>query len=320
MRPHPQALRYGAACIGGSHSAHSEQPCLHAACCAVQGRVVGQLIDIYTAVPLVPEANTSVLYSPATAEAWAAGQGGPLGVAISGIVGNLGDEGCVVGGTVAIGSRQLDNPALAIIAVPNAVSRGTLAITARDPAAPPAVDLNLLSAPGEADRVARCLARLNEATEAIRPDLGMFNVLPGIPTVNETHVRSTSQNSYHFASGCAVGLVVDGGFRVRGVDGLRVVDVSVIPQLPSGSGLMASVYALAEHAAELIIGEARACRGFAGKCGDDAADDDDGDIDDGLAGVRKSERSATMGGATAFAMASGADSFADAETRTVTRS
>lgn len=275
---------------------------------------MGQLIDIYTAVPLAPEANTSVIFSDAAAATFARGGGGPLGVAISGLVGALRDEGCVVGGTVAIGSTNLDVPAFAVIGVPDAKSRATLEITAetlRDPAAPPEVDLNLLSAPGEVETVARCLQRLNAATEVIRPELGMFNVLPGVPTVNETHVRTTSENSYHFAAGCAVGEVVDGNFRVRGVERLRVVDVSVIPQLPSGSGLMGSVYALAEHAAEVIIEEARSCRGFSGLGAGAAC---------GLASrTRTVTRTSSSEGASARAAASGEESFAETDiTRTST--
>ena len=232
---------------------------------AVQGRVVGQLIDIYTDVPLAPEANTSVIFSNAAREQFRRGGGGVLGITISALVGHLPAERCLIGGTVAIGSTNLDTPAFAVIGIPAAISRGTLSITpatVRDPTTPPDVRLNLLSDPQEAWDLARCLTRLNDATAVIRPELGMFNVLPGTPEVNETHVRTTSDNSYHFAAGCGVGEVVDGAFRVLGIDGLRVVDASVIPQLPFGSGLMGTVYALAEHAAELIVKDESSCRGF----------------------------------------------------------
>lgn len=244
-------------CLVRSHVDPSCVLC-HAVMRAAQGRVVSPLVDLYNTVPLAPEANTSVIFSDAAAATFAGGGGGALGISIAGLVGTLPEDGCLLGGTVAIGAEFLDVPALLIYGVPDAISRGTLNITAAtvaDPTAPPEVDLNLLSAPGEAARVVQCLTRLAGVNDAVRQELGLFNILPGTPVVNETYLRVASDNSYHYSAGCAVGKVVDGEFRVPGVEGLRVVDASVIPQLPSGSGLMASVYALAEHAAELMIGE-----------------------------------------------------------------
>eukprot|EP00892_Ulva_mutabilis_P003756 jgi/Ulvmu1/1752/UM117_0029.1 len=282
---------------------------------AVQGRVVGSTIDLYTAVPLAPSANSTVLSSAAAAATFAAGDGGPLGVAISALIGTLPAERCLIAGTTAIGATNLDSPTFAVIGIPATASRGTLTITpaaVADPTAPPSVSLNLLSGADEAATLAACLTRLDEATDVIRPELGMFSILPGIPTINETHVRTTSSNSYHFASGCPVGEVVDGDFRVRGVKGLRVVDVSVIPQLPSTSGLMATVYALSEHAAQLIAADEAACRGFvspqvsrlchAAWHGRPARR------------TRRSSSHSSMGNTTAAASASGSTTFTSATT------
>ena len=46
--------------------------------------------------------------------------------------------------------------------------------------------------------------------------------------------------------------MVDSELRVHGIDGLRVVDASVMPSLPSNNTL-ATVYAIAERGAELIL-------------------------------------------------------------------
>ena len=219
----------------------------------LQGRVFGALFELYTAVPLPPESNSTVINSNATASAFRSGKGGVLGVSIGGLIGSLREQNCQPGGT-----QVIDAPVLLLYALPNPSSRGTLSITpatVRDPTAPPAVDLNLLSDPHEVRQLQSCLLRMRHLSDAIRPELGLVNVSPGAPGVNETYVRNESGNAYHFAAGCPVGEVVDGDFRVLGVHRLRVVDASVLPKLPDFAGPMATVYALAEHAAEIIIAE-----------------------------------------------------------------
>ncbi len=69
------------------------------------------------------------------------------------------------------------------------------------------------------------------------------------------HVRRTSETLYHPVGTCRIGIdalaVVDERLRVRGIDGLRVVDASVIPAQTTGH-THAPVLALAEKAADLI--------------------------------------------------------------------
>ncbi|CAN8097433.1 unnamed protein product [Discula destructiva] len=70
------------------------------------------------------------------------------------------------------------------------------------------------------------------------------------------YVRKTAVGAYHFVGTCSMlprekGGVVDPELRVYGVRGLRVVDASVIP-LATSANTMATVYSLAERAAEII--------------------------------------------------------------------
>jgi choline dehydrogenase len=67
------------------------------------------------------------------------------------------------------------------------------------------------------------------------------------------YARQRVQSGFHPVGTCAIGRVVDTELRVLGVDGLRVVDASVIPVLVRGN-TNAPVIAIAEKAADLIRG------------------------------------------------------------------
>ena len=66
-------------------------------------------------------------------------------------------------------------------------------------------------------------------------------------------VRRSSMTLYHPTSTCAIGSVVDPTLTVLGVDGLRVVDASVMPAVPRGN-TNAPTIMIAERAADLIKG------------------------------------------------------------------
>ena len=113
----------------------------------------------------------------------------------------------------------------------------------------------------EGVRFARKLA----ATSAIQ-ELEPTEILPGRNVTSdqdlETFIRSTAGTLYHPAGSCKLGAresggVVDQSLRVYGVQGLRVVDASVIPMLPAAH-LMTTVYAIAEKVSlslwRLVVG------------------------------------------------------------------
>ena len=76
----------------------------------------------------------------------------------------------------------------------------------------------------------------------------------------DAYIRRTAWTVHHPAGSCKMGIdsdpmaVVDNELRVRGVDGLRVVDASVMPDMPGGN-INAPVIMMAEKAADLMRGK-----------------------------------------------------------------
>ncbi|HJL51710.1 MAG TPA: GMC oxidoreductase, partial [Arenicellales bacterium] len=72
------------------------------------------------------------------------------------------------------------------------------------------------------------------------------------------YVRATADTDYHPSGTCKMGsddqAVVDSELRVHGIDGLRVVDASVMPTIVSGN-LNAPTQMIAERAADYLLGK-----------------------------------------------------------------
>jgi choline dehydrogenase len=70
-------------------------------------------------------------------------------------------------------------------------------------------------------------------------------------------LRKTALTVWHPVGTCAMGSVVDDQLRVKGIDGLRVVDASVMPVIPRAN-TNAATFMIAEKGADLIRGRTRA--------------------------------------------------------------
>ena len=73
----------------------------------------------------------------------------------------------------------------------------------------------------------------------------------------DSYIRATAEADYHSVGTARMGsdprAVVDAELRVHGVDGLRVVDASIMPHLP-GSNTAMPVAMIAEKASDMILG------------------------------------------------------------------
>ncbi|OWY03682.1 glucose-methanol-choline oxidoreductase [Thioclava sp. F1Mire-8] len=140
-------------------------------------------------------------------------------------------------------------------------SRGTLRLASSDPRAAPLIDPEYLSDPRDAELLlkgARLLDRIAEA-EPLRPWRGRrFYPHDGTDEGLMADIRARADTIYHPVGTCAMGQgdmsVVDPQLRVRGIDGLRVVDASVMPRLISGN-TNAPTIMIAERAAAFIRGD-----------------------------------------------------------------
>lgn len=141
-------------------------------------------------------------------------------------------------------------------------SRGRISLASADPAEAPLIDPGYLCAEEDVSvfvDALRVAERLFE-TEALRPlVLGPLAPWPGKvdDDVLVDTIREHASTMFHPVGTCRLGraddgeAVVDPHLRVRGVEGLRVVDASVIPALPRGHS-HAAVAMLAERAAEFV--------------------------------------------------------------------
>ncbi len=143
-------------------------------------------------------------------------------------------------------------------------SRGKLGLASADPRSPMRIALNFYSA--ESDRK-RLRAGIRMAREIFnQAPLKRFvaaETAPGLDKMSDAdldaHVRKTAGTVFHPLGTCKMGTdrdetaVVDPELRVKGVEGLRVVDASVMPDLVGGN-INAPVIMIAEKAADYIRG------------------------------------------------------------------
>jgi choline dehydrogenase len=135
-------------------------------------------------------------------------------------------------------------------------SRGSVRIRSADPAAAPEIRYNYLST-GNDRRVMVDGLKLVRRIAAAAPLKNHIvdEYFPGERVRSDEELlafaRESGETVFHPTSTCALGEVVDENLRLRGVAGLRVIDASVMPSVPSGN-TNAAVTALAEKGADLV--------------------------------------------------------------------
>ena len=140
------------------------------------------------------------------------------------------------------------------------LSRGSVKLASKDPLALPLVDPDFLGQRDDMDRMVRGFKRMRQILA--QPALAQFGgrelpVSAGAQTDAqiEQYIRDYSDSIYHPVGSCRMGPtdmdVVDAELRVHGLQGLRVVDASIMPRVVSGN-TNAPVMMIAEKAADMI--------------------------------------------------------------------
>lgn len=161
------------------------------------------------------------------------------------------------------GKKPLKGHGFMVLTGPNKPkSRGHVRLRSADPYEQPAILFNYLAREEDREGFRRCLRLTREIVA--QPAFDRFRgieIAPGAGVQTDDQidawVRETLESTYHPCGTCRMGeddmAVVDSELKVRGIDGLRVIDSSVFPSEPNAN-LNAPTIMLAERGADLVAG------------------------------------------------------------------
>lgn len=141
-------------------------------------------------------------------------------------------------------------------------SVGEIRLASADPFTSPLIDPNILATDYDM-AVGRSAVRTarNIFAQAAFDDLRGEELAPG-PAIEsdaqiDAYLRATANSDIHTTGTCRMGhdpmAVVDPQLRVHGIEGLRIVDASIMPRVPSGN-TNGPTMMIAEKAADMILG------------------------------------------------------------------
>lgn len=165
-------------------------------------------------------------------------------------------------GEIAHGDVNLDDGIQYYMSLQRPRNSGAVTLASADPLAAPKFQFNYLSEP---DDMAQMVEAVHATREIVRQrawdGLRGAEAAPGASAKSDTDIanwiRTAAATNYHPCCSCRMGVddlaVVDEDARVHGLDGLRVVDASIMPEIPTGN-LNAPTIMMAEKIADAILG------------------------------------------------------------------
>jgi choline dehydrogenase len=161
---------------------------------------------------------------------------------------------------VGRGLIDVDSFITLTVALTRPESRGAITLRSADPMVAPVIRAGYFNAAADLDALVEGV-RLALALAATRPYETLRGAPAGTPDLSTTEqirafIRASSDTMFHPAGTCRMGTdadaVVDGALRVRGMDGLRVADASIMPTVVNCQCNAACVM-IGERAADLIL-------------------------------------------------------------------
>lgn len=218
-----------------------------------QARASIRVTSSYSQDKQLERANDAqFVHSSSELRKFEAGKGGVLATTVGMANGIVGRAGYLAATSVfSSKSRGLGMRRFASVAVGNPTCKGWVRAASKDAVQVPDVQLSLLCEQRDLARLMRVAQTAGRVHENFERSMMVREVSP-VGGIGVQYVKANVRHAYHFCGGCAVGRVVDDRLRVFGVAGLRVVDASVMSDMPRGAGPMASVYVVAEHAADMM--------------------------------------------------------------------
>ncbi|KAI6830215.1 GMC oxidoreductase [Hortaea werneckii] len=148
------------------------------------------------------------------------------------------------------------------VALLKPLSRGSIQINTTDPSKTPLVDFGTFSHPTDLEIAVEAIKKTREfMNSAPMQETGASEMIPGANITSDEEIAAAIGNLargtwQHPTSSCSMmrrelGGVVDSSLKVYGVEGLRIVDASIMPMIV-GSHTSSTVYAVAEKAADII--------------------------------------------------------------------
>ena len=144
-------------------------------------------------------------------------------------------------------------------------STGNIHTTSTDPARPPAIRFNFLSAQSDCDILLESMKITRRIMNA-GPLQGVMTdeIAPGVDIEDDGEmldwVKKNAETTYHPVGTCKMGndpmAVVDDQLRVHGIKGLRVADASIMPTLTSGNTNAPSIM-IGEKASRMMLADAK---------------------------------------------------------------
>jgi len=127
------------------------------------------------------------------------------------------------------------------------LSRGSVHLRSADPTAAPSVDLGYFTHPGDMPRLiegvreVRRLSRTAPLADLVIEELQPGPRVPETDSALEAFIRDTVETFHHPVGTCRMGLdndplaVVNARGNVHGIEGLSVIDASIMPTIPAGN-------------------------------------------------------------------------------------